>query len=141
MGTLAVFAVVGAVMLVALVRAAAPEEVVPVGARPDDDVDARPVLQRARDRDRRNWERLLERAGGSASWQRWHVAAAGLWSLGTVWLAVQAVVGAFAGSVLALAWALLALVWLNAAHRAVLLVRREPEPPAPFWPLRGGAVG
>jgi hypothetical protein len=83
---------------------------------------------------------MLARAEHSPRWQLWHLASAGLWIVGTVWLVVQAVAGAFNGSPVALAWALLALVWLNGAHRAVLLVWRDPEPPDPLWPLRAGTA-
>jgi hypothetical protein len=134
-----IFAVIGVVMLVALVRAAGPEESVPVGTRPDGDrAEPQPVFERARERDRRTWDRLLSRADRSPGWQRWHRVAAGLWVGGTAWLVVAALGAALDGSWLAVVWALLAVVWLNLSLRAVALVRREPAPPDPFWPLRLG---
>ena len=141
MSTPAIFVTIGVVMLVALLRAAGPEESVPVGARPEGErADARPVLERARERDRKTWNRLLARAERSPGWQRWHRVAAGLWVVGTAWLVVAALAAAVDGSWLAIAWALLAVVWLNLSCRAVALVRREPAPPHPFWPIRLGTT-
>jgi hypothetical protein len=134
-GTLVIFAAVGGVMLVALARAAAREETVPVGARPEN-TDARPAIERVREQDRQSWERMLARAEHSSGWQLWHHVAAGLWIAGTIWLSVRAMAAAFDGSIVALLWALLSVVWLSAAHRAVLLARREPGPPDPLWPIR-----
>jgi hypothetical protein len=133
-GTLVIFAAVGAVMTIALVRAAAPEEAVPVGARPDE--DRRPVLEVAREKDQHSWDRLLARSEGSRGWEAWHRAGACLWIVGTGWLALRTVAAVADGSLVALAWGALALVWLSGAHRAVLLVRREPTPPDPLWPIR-----
>jgi hypothetical protein len=137
-GTLVIFAAVGAVMTIALVRAAAPEEAVPVGARPDE--QRRPAIEVARDKDQRSWDRLLARSEGSRAWEAWHRAAAVLWILGTGWLALRTVAAVADGSLVGLAWGALALLWLSAAHRAVLLARRDPTPPAPWWPIRAGAA-
>src|SRR5690242_8300658 len=123
-------------MTMALIRAAAPEEAVPVGERPDE--DRRPVLEVTREKDQRSWDRLLSRADGSRGWVAWHRAAACLWIVGTGWLALRTVAAAADGSLAALAWGALALVWLSAAHRAVLLARRDPTPPDPWWPIRAG---
>jgi hypothetical protein len=137
-GTLEIFAAVGAVMTIALVRAAAPEEAVPVGARPDE--PRRPAVEVAvevaRAKDQRSWDRLLARSAGSRGWKVWHRAAAVLWILGTGWLALRTVAAVGDGSLVGLAWGALTLLWLSAAHRAVLLARREPTPPDPWWPIR-----